>query len=205
MILDLGTENEDGSYSGTKIISTGIPAKICYERNTACDYYDTTLRYPAYNASKTLLENFENLKFDKIESGETITANAYHYNDIINTKPNNDKYTQGYGSIFLTNDAKSVHALGLDEANEIREKLGKERLSHDGAYTRVDMTSDGCISAAYPYWLFDMDGFGYVMYEIVDETGYTLTEGYAGIRPVVTLKDNIKFERNEMGVWQIKS
>lgn len=37
-ILDPGTKNSDGSYSGAKIISTGIPAKLYYRYNTGSDW-----------------------------------------------------------------------------------------------------------------------------------------------------------------------
>ena len=146
-ILDPGTKNSDGSYSGAKIISTGIPARLRYNSNikedTSGNYlkwwgtqeqtnkiYDTSVLsnnkegYPNRYATTGLLENFNNIpfiQFDKIEntSKEIFSPKYGKYENIglYFSIKNEEKEIDDTGKMFLTSKANSIHNLTLEEIN----------------------------------------------------------------------------------------
>ena len=127
-ILDPGTLNEDGSYSGTKIISTGVPALLYYHcisnidsSNTWWDIRDTS-QGSGIKAARGLenariaidtegvYRGFEAIIFEHKSS--RLTANKGGYTSINGT-------TSGdlTGAVFKTSQAESVATLTERDLN----------------------------------------------------------------------------------------
>lgn len=196
-ILDVGTKNIDGTYSNVKIISTLVPAKL------KTDNYEGT-QQPKYNY-EDLTENFEQLEFSS--SGQYINPDndiaKIEYYEII--KEGQDVGEETTGAIFkIDGIADKVTSLSRVELNKA---LGRE------------INSSEIIRDKDPYYLFDLkqtDKFYYNTLENNHKVSVTLEEkncgmllldsgklsdlstGFnviLGVRPVVTLKSNIKIEK----------
>lgn len=138
-ILDGGIPNGDGTYSGVKLISTGVPAKLYYQSKTATDgstigetnkpawwgteeqvrvlYGDTYANkgyiasgYPNYFAAAGLFKNFATIPFKT--SG---TYNEGSYKNI-----NGKTSGELTGAEFIATGASEVHNLTLEELNTAR-------------------------------------------------------------------------------------
>ena len=136
-ILDGGTKNADGTYSNVKLVSTGVPAKLYYDRTTNAGrdtngWWGTDVQvealygktysdagydynnggYPNRYAAAGLLKNFELIPFVK---GTSANANQGCYTKVNTTETGNIN-----GSIFKTAKASEVHNLTLEELNTAR-------------------------------------------------------------------------------------
>ncbi len=201
-ILDVETKNADGSYSGVKIISTGIPAKLYYNFQNPESWWGTEDQikelYGSIQASKQaknvcaatgLIKNFELLPLTANSSG---------------IKTGND---------FKTNKALELHNLTLIEMNNAINKINcnndrkKDELdefrNYDIFYLRgLKLFNFG--NSAYPrYWYatpnLDNDNDLYYCYE--NGSVNDISMGDLGIRPVITLNSDIYKEGN---IWKIK-
>lgn len=196
-ILDVGTKNIDGTYSNVKIISTLVPAKL------KTDNYEGT-QQPKYNY-EDLTENFEQMEFSN--SGKYMNPDndiaKIEYYEII--KEGQDVGDETTGAVFkIDGIADKVTSLSRVELNKA---LGR------------DVNSSEIIRDKDPYYLFDLkqtDEFYYNTLENNHKVSVTLEEkncemllldsgklsdlstGFnviLGVRPVVTLKSNIKIEK----------
>ena len=137
-VLDPGTDNGDGTVTGLKLISTGIPVKLNYNGNNinTKEYSETNpilgnwagntkqrekyankfnLSNNNYNnqyAAAGLYYNFKKIKFDQ---GINASQNEGCYNAV------NGKTTGTLSETeFIVGGAEEVHALTLAEINEAR-------------------------------------------------------------------------------------
>ena len=142
-ILDGGTPNGDGTYSGVKLIATGIPAKLYYSFETGTNgqtigdqnkpiwwgqkehvesLYGTKYSEAGYIASKSGYPNyyaaaglFKNFASIIFKKTDTPTWNEGGYR-AINGKTSGELS----GNEFLANGAEEVHNLTLEEMNRAR-------------------------------------------------------------------------------------
>ena len=141
-VLDKGTNNGDGTFSGIKLISTGIPAELNYSYRTIksieLDSKGTLGRwagnkeqrleytnkiglqgsqsYTSIYATAGMWYNFNKIKFNGIKDKEqSVAENEAAYISI-----NGKKDEVLSGEIFLTDKAKEAHALTLEELNIAR-------------------------------------------------------------------------------------
>ena len=143
-VLDPGTRNDDGTYSGVKLISTGIPVGINLENSinnnnswwgtkedlkdiygNLADEIDTKENADYYYMAAGLRKHFEKILFVSKEDNE----HTGYYKKI------NDKYTEEItGVIFKTEKAKEVHSLTLEEFYHACGDVGRpENLKVDAA------------------------------------------------------------------------
>ena len=226
-VLDPGEENPDGTYSGVKLISTGVPANLYYSYSTIKNYErdgsignwagDDTQREsylelfkPAnrvesdYNvyAAAGLYSNFGLIKFTL---GENPSANVGGYKTI-NGKTS--EYVTGE-EFKVGEKAEEVHNLTLKELNEARgesETSTTSTSSKDGAtglfYLRGlnEFGYSSSISSG-SYWLASPHtSAGSPDYlRCVNDDGYILNGRGSthGVRPVVSLKSKIQIEEIE--------
>ncbi len=137
-VLDPGTDNGDGTVTGLKLISTGIPVKLNYNGNDVNnkEYSETNpilgnwagntkqreeyakkfnLSNNNYNnqyAAAGLYYNFKKIKFDK---GINASQNEGCYNAVNGKNTGTLSETE-----FIAGGAEEVHALTLAEINEAR-------------------------------------------------------------------------------------
>ena len=226
-VLDPGEENPDGTYSGVKLISTGVPANLYYSYSTIKNYErdgsignwagDDTQREsylelfkPAnrvesdYNvyAAAGLYSNFGLIKFTQ---GESPSANVGGY-----------KKVNGKTSEYVTGEefkvgekAEEVHNLTLKELNEARgesETSTTSTSSKDGAtglfYLRGLNEFGYSSSSSCPYWLASPYAFAGGdtddLWLVLGDGYFSCSYDYAyGVRPVVSLKSKIQIEEIE--------
>lgn len=183
-VLDPGTENEDGTYTGTKIISTGLPANI--KRGTvdmeSISWAGTSEQITAY-ANKFYASSSSS-------NNNMYTAAGLYYNFgkiVFNQGSSPSAETGGYieingktsGSLeeteFLVDGAIEVHNLTLYELNEARnKKTGATTygLNHadSNSVSAITDTNDAAIG------LFKLNGLeGKFNYTAKDTSGYILS------------------------------
>ena len=155
-ILDPGTRNGDGTYSNTKLITTGIPMKLYYnsQQNPATtsnqnskwwgtyeqvnERYGLSLTswvssYSRYFAAYGLEYNFESVPFSATTN---TTKNKGYYTSITN----DEATSTTTGAIFLNSTSESVHAVTVEEMN-------KELNSVNGNTNRTE-TKLGTVNAS---------------------------------------------------------
>ena len=138
-VLDPGTENADGTYSGVKLISTGVPANLYYNSSTIKNYKrdgnignwagDDTQRQsylelfkPANRvesdnnvyAAAGLYSNFGLIKFTP---GKSPSANVGGYIEINGKTSETNEYVTGE-EFKVEGIAEEVHNLTLKELNQ---------------------------------------------------------------------------------------
>ena len=160
-ILDPGTKNADGSYSGAKIISTGIPARLYYYHNRAYDgstinennkpswwgtreqvaeLYDSTHADAGYIYESDTSGGYPNYyaatglfkNFASIPF-EQKTSNLTYNKGGYASIINNGNQASGEitGEIFKTEKASEVHNLTLAELNKAINKINGSNRSED--------------------------------------------------------------------------
>ena len=160
-ILDPGTKNVDGSYSGAKIISTGIPARLYYYYNRAYDgstinennkpswwgtreqvaeLYDSTHADAGYIYESDTSGGYPNYyaatglfkNFASIPF-EQKTSNLTYNKGGYASIINNGNQASGEitGEIFKTEKASEVHNLTLAELNKAINKINGSNRSED--------------------------------------------------------------------------
>ena len=222
-VLEPGVDNGDGTVTGLKLISTGIPAELYYYYNNvktleyngeqgkwagnaeqreqyAMEYYSSSSNdnYDMY-AAAGLRYNFGKIKFSKLPS-------AFYNNGVY--KKVNEK-TSGFLSEteFLAEGAEEVHNLTLAELNEARGESDLESVSSvdinsggEGLFYLRGLNKYGYTnSTTLYYWLASPTPYGSYNLRYVDYNG---SVGYAnnltfGVRPVVSLPANFQVERTE--------
>lgn len=238
-ILKPGYKNEDGTYSGVKLISTGIPAKLNYDSETVKNYkYDGTIGKWAGTVTQLAAyrSNFYGPREDYYPN--IIAASGLYYNfgkipftqgisPIINTggftKINNKTSGSLTEDEFLAKGEKiegtEVHNLTIYELNEARnKKAGADSfaLNQPDETTfgnRVTTENDAAIGLFYlkglnkfnfnisemRYWLASPSNvYGNIIF-YMNENGVFYGNYYNanmtfGVRPVVSLKDNVTLE-----------
>jgi hypothetical protein len=224
-ILYPGNKNNDGSYSGATIISTGVPAKLYYHYSTnagnanngwwGTDTQVTTLFtatyaigysiYPSRYAAAGLQENFASIP---LTGGATsTTANKGYYTSI-----NNSTSAVNGGVFIISGKASEVHNLTLAELNTARgesETSITSTLSKDADtglfYLRGLAGNYGyTLRTTCYYWLASPGTNTYYNLKYVDSSGncsYSVYDSTYGVRPVVSLSSDIY----KVGdIWKIK-
>ena len=222
-VLDPGSDNGDGTVTGLKLISTGIPAKLYYDsthikskeyngeygnwagnaeqrERYASEYYASTSNdnENMYGAAG-LRYNFGKIKFSQ---GTTANDNEGCYIKVNGKTSGNLSETE-----FLTEGAEEVHNLTLTELNEAR---GNSDLTNttstatkDGAkglfYLRELNKYNYNSSQAPWYWLASPDDrYPEVLWYVnhFGAMGY-VAEYTNGVRIVVSLSSNFQVEETE--------
>ena len=193
-VLNPGTDNGDGTYTGLKLISTGIPAKLYYsyydiknkgnngdygnwagnaeQRERYANEYYASSSNDNYNmyAAAGLRYNFGKIKFSQ---GTSAAANEGYYTKV------NGKTSGNLSEIeFLTEGAEEVHNLTLAELNEARGKSDLEitgsvstNTGATGLFYLRGLNKYNYNSSSTPYyWLASpnpgsADGLRYVFYD----------------------------------------
>ena len=213
-ILDPGTKINETTYSGTKLVSTGIPALINHHWNAGGEaslWWDSA-GTTNVDAAKGLQNNFEKITF--INSSDISTENKGCYLKI-NQKTSGDLK----GNVFKTGKASKVSNLTLEELNEARKLESLE-------YSTTTRQKDGDIGLFYMQNLekenseYKYNGSTAVQYCLA--TPYNLSSTFGslwfvnqgggitaddkvhvfGVRPVITLNSNIS--KNGEGKWVIQ-
>ena len=222
-VLNPGTDNGDGTYTGLKLISTGIPAKLYYyypniknkENNGdygnwagnaeqreryANEYYSSSSNdnYNMYAASG-LRYNFEKIKFTQ---GTTSSKNEGYYTKVNGKTSGNLSETE-----FLTGGAEEVHNLTLAELNEAR---GESNLK-DSSSVSTNTGATGLfhlkglnkynynLSSTSNYWLASPHPNSTDYLRFVYFTGNIGSNSSSafGVRPVVSLPSSFQVEETE--------
>ena len=221
-VLNPGTDNGNGTVTGLKIISTGIPAGLCYDADFiknrennglfgnwagnveqrekyANDYYTSgSIDNENMYASAGLRYNFGKIKFSQ---GVKAKANEGYY-----TKVNEKISGELAEGEFLQGGGEEVHNLTLAELNQAR---GVNDLSSiksvslkdgaDGLFYLRGLEKYGYDSSSKPYyWLAFPDNIRATHLECMQYIGETLATNYrtCGIRPVVSLPSDFKVEES---------
>ena len=178
-ILDVGTKNADGSYSGAKIISTGVPAKLHYNGSIAYNgstisnsnvptWWGTveqvrTLYGDTYADAGYIYESKGYPKFfataGLLKNFESIPFEAKTNNLTPNkggyAAINNGKAATGdiTGTIFKTGKASEVHNVTLAEINKAEGSTTRSSVTSDLFYLRRLNKYGYSTSVSPDYWL----------------------------------------------------
>ena len=221
-VLNPGTDNGDGTYTGLKLISTGIPAKLYYyypniknkenngeygnwagnaeQRERYANEYYSSGSNDNYNmyAASGLRYNFEKIKFTQ---GTTSSGNEGYYTKVNGKTSGNLSETE-----FLTGGAEEVHNLTLAELNEARESnlenIGSVSINDraTGLFYLRGLNKYNYNSSSDPYyWLASPDTYHTDALRIVDYYGsiYSTYNNTSGVRPVVSLPSSFQVEETE--------
>ena len=222
-VLNPGTDNGDGTYTGLKIISTGIPAKLYYQYNSiknkenngeygnwagnaeqreryANEYYSSGSNdnYNMYAASG-LRYNFEKIKFTQ---GTTSSENEGYYTKVNGKTSGNLSETE-----FLTGGAEEVHNLTLAELNETRGGSNlvtpapvNTNTGATGLFYLRGLNKYNYNSSSTPYYCLASPDPNYA-YDLrgVSYNGYIkyYDNDTFGVRPVVSLPSSFQVEETE--------
>ncbi len=207
-ILDLGTYNEQTkTYSGTKLISTGIPIFWNKAIDIENDWYGdtgTTSERVAYG----LIENFSKIPISQLEKGTNVAGGQTYYWEPIENKQPSSEYNADTAAILLTDKAKKISNLTFKELNKLRHgDQYNESLANDT--TRVSLENHILCKysnkADFNYWLATPAQENYMWIMLGWQgTMDTRTWYNIGLRPVITLKDGIKINKVSNGVWGIE-
>ena len=226
-VLDPGTENQDGTFNGVKLISTGLPVNLYFSSSKIKDIETdgSTIGRWAGNAKQRqeyadkfyiaknddinnenmyaaagLYYNFELIKFTRVDLPEINNQGGYKQ---IRNKTNEDIS----GKEFIVEGvAEEVHNLTLEELNKARNKKSKSK----ECIRNIDEPR-GLLN------LKNLSEYGYnsdILYHYFLATPYSRNKGkllfvdsllnditFIGnrmsVRPVVTLKSNIKINKTE--------
>ena len=222
-VLDPGIKNDDGTISGLKLISTGIPAKLNYRYSSIKsmeyngeygnwagnleqrkkyeeEYYESTSseNENMYGAAG-LRYNFGKIKFTQ---GTEANVNEGIYIEVNGKTSGNLSETE-----FLVEGAEEVHNLTLAELNEARGETDLESINS------IDVNSGG----EGLFYLRGLNKYGYTINNTpyywlaapASTTEYSLRRvGYTGnienissytngVRPVVSLPSNFRIEETD--------
>ena len=224
-VLDPGTENVDGTYSGVKLISTGVPANLDYtginisdketdgstigkwagnaeQRKKYADEFYTSISNDVDNmyAAAGLYYNFGLIKFVQ---GSNSEDNVGEYKQI------GDKSGEDIsGKEFIVGGvAEEVHNLTLAELNKARGSSNLESASGTngnegvtGLFYLKGLNNFGYSSSVSSYyWLASPDSSNRTALWYVHDNGNIYDHGgnKYGLRPVVSLKSNIQITEVE--------
>ena len=222
-VLDPGSDNGDGTVTGLKLISTGIPSKLYYNYSSirnkenngeygnwagdteqreryANEYYASSSNdeYSMY-AAAGLRYNFGKIKFSQ---GTSAAANEGYYTKVNGKTSGNLSETE-----FLTGGAEEVHNLTLAELNEARGEsdlettgsvstnTGATGLFHLRGLNKYNYNS----SSTSSYWLASPDpDTTYNLSNVSYSGDINGTSGTMfGVRPVVSLPSSFQVEETE--------
>ena len=218
-VIDTGTKNKDGTYSGIKLISTGLPINLHYYfysiKNLKTD--GKTIGNWAGNEEQRANYIKENNSSQDIESYNIYGASGLYYNfEFVKFRPTDGKRvgnqgeykeingkTQGEitGKDFIKeNIAQDVSILTLKQLNKVKSNLEKENIEAKGLTELNELEDYGYKNNSnnLTYWLASP----------YEETQDALAYTYRGIgwsnnnveylRPVITLKPLTQEELNEI-------
>ena len=223
-VLNPGTDNGDGTYTGLKLISTGIPAKLDY-RSSGIKKKENNGEYGNWAGNAEQRERYAN---EYYSSGSNDNENMYAaaglrynfgkiefsqgtsiivYNEGYYTKVNGKTRGNLSETEFLIEGAEEVHNLTLAELNEARGESNLESTSsvstNTGAiglfYLRgLNKFNYKSISNPY-YWLASpypgsTNTLSYVHY---DGSIHNYNTSTFGVRPVVSLPSSFQVEETE--------
>ena len=223
-VLDPGTENTDGTYSGVKLISTGVPANLNYYskeiKNKETDG-KTPGKWAGEAKQRQDYKDKFNLPNSRSDNNMYAAAGLYYNFELINflqgsnSERNEGTYKQILGNIegeitgkeFRVEEmTQSVHNLTLEEINEARGKKATDTSnvhSYDGAtglfYLR-NLSEYGYDTSKNPYyWLTSPYNSNIYSLWSVSSGGEIITNdsGRFGVRPVVSIKSNVSIEKIE--------
>ena len=174
-VLDLGTENADGTRNGVKLISTGIPAQLYYHNKNISSavwkgsatqaanyrtkfYGSSSDKNPNMLYASGLYYNFRSIVFSKGTS--TSTTNTGFYTEVKGQTSGNLSSTA-----FIADGATEVHNLTLDELNDARNKKAgrvlyalKNDADGSSSQTKISTSND---AAKGLFYLRDLNKYGY--------------------------------------------
>lgn len=226
-VLETGQNNGDGTYTGVKLISTGIPAILYYSQTTIRDKEfdgvygnwagDETQRdtyadlfWSSYNnnnnnknmyAVSGLYFNFAKIRFSReLDQDEFPNSNEGYYINI-------NGQTEGElgETAFLKEGATRVYNLTLAELNLAR---GEEDLrstnslsAEDGAQGLFELNGlkeyGYNEESRYDYALASPSNTNSAIYYVSEWYGIDEISGVVGVRPVVELPDNFPIEKTK--------
>ena len=225
-VLDTGTKDENtNKYTGVKLISTGIPVKLNYSHSTnmgnvnngwwgtdaqvseifgsshANGYTNNINDY----CSAGLRQNFRLIPFS---NGNSANANEGFFKKV------NNKTTSFSGDEFLISSvASEIHNLTLEELNRARNANSEDvstTQNNDaapGLFCLLDLSQYDYTSSTECYYWIASPNYASNYYIWI---AYSLSHHYIdpnqsyGLRPVITLKDNIKFVSTGDNSYRIK-
>lgn len=230
-ILNPGTKtivNGVTEYSGTKIVSTGVPGILNYQSWMTGTWWGNTGNKNA-KAIYGMKYNFKSIPF---VANTSPSVNKVGYKSITNSNPTDITNTAN-GSIFITNKAvinddtittgdtqiESIHVITLEELNIARSLNATSITSTattDGAtglFYLANLANENSAylyttSTNYYYWLSSRYGTSVFNVEYMNYSGEfgglngtNDDYGTYGIRPVITLNSNIYKEGD---IWKIR-
>ena len=226
-VLETGTNNGDGTYTGLKLISTGIPAQLYYVKTTITDKeYNgaygnwagnesqrnayAELFWSSYNdnndnqnmyAAAGLYYNFTKIRFSReLDQDEYPNENEGYYINI-----NGQTEGELEETAFLKDGAIGVHNLTLAELNIAR---GENDLRSTSAIT-ADDGAKGLFQLSaleeygynnenmWDYFLASPHTSSNALYYTSNWFGITPIIGISAVRPVIELPDNYQVEKIE--------
>ena len=226
-VLDPGTDNGDGTVTGLKLISTGIPVKLNYNGNNinTKEYSETNpilgnwagntkqreeyankfnLSNNNYNKQYTaagLYYNFKKIKFDQ---GINASQNEGCYNAVNGKNTGTLSETE-----FIAGGAEEVHALTLAEINEARgesdltntplnENSGAKGLFYLTALEDYGYTKTN-MSTSPKYFLASPVIGNTISLNCVDDKGQLTSMFFEnyGVRTVISLPPDFEVEKVE--------
>ena len=222
-VLNPGTDNGDGTVSGLKLISTGIPLNLNYQNNSIKNI-ENNGEYGNWAGNATQREQYikEN-HISSINNYNSMYAAAglrYNFGKIKFSQGTSSNENEGYYSQvngktseilieeeLLKGGGEEVHNLTLAELNEARgesnltsttrtnEKDGATGLFYLKALNKYNYNSN----SSQNYWLSSQypPATGYLGYVSSDgNIGGSQNNTY-GIRPVISLPNNFRIEEIE--------
>ncbi len=196
-ILDVGTRNEDGSYSGAKIISTGVPASLYFGYNIQDKSW--------WGTSEEAMQLYG-------KTGDCYLASAGLFKKFksISLTTNTEELKKGEDFV-KTDKASDVHNLTLSEINTaFNKKNNATRASNclndisDDLFKLINLNAYKVKNVVAYYWycgdkktssgdsLGALAGTGVFAYS---------NNSLYGVRPVVTLTKDIY---KDNGIWKIR-
>lgn len=222
-VLETGTNNGDGTYTGLKLISTGIPARLNYQQQTIenkeyngvygnwagnenqRNAYADLFWASSNNNNKNmyvvagLYYNFAKIRFSReLNQDEYPNDNEGYY---ININGQTESELEETG--FLKGGATKVYNLTLAELNTAR----GESDSHSTNTLNADDGAKGLFQLAgleeygyddetiWDYVLASPHSSNNAIYVVNDWLGIDYSSGVYGVRPVVELPDNFQVEK----------
>ena len=218
-VLNPGTDNGDGTYTGLKLISTGIPAKLCVSVYNIKDK-ENNGEYGKWAGNAEQRERYANEYYARFNFDKNIYTAAglrYNFGKIKFSQGTSAAINEGYytkvngktsGNLsekeFLTEGAEEVHNVTLAELNEVAGYNDLEttmQFSFSGGL--IDLRElnkynyDSNTEANY--WLASPLHNNSDFLHYLDERKFPFydSSGILGVRPVVSLPSSFQVEETE--------
>jgi len=206
-IFSVGPKDINGNYTRVKIISTGIPINLFFQTGVENSWWDEDKTKDVISRIAYGLEhNFESITLRKTNSPGDGQC-GYSKITIGNIEQTEETTTE----IFKTDQATAVKCMTVPEIetafNEWKESTGNKNAfiwNWDLFYLKL-LTQYNYTSNTKPeYWLATKSTSGnqYISYANPYGSFSDAWVGKYGVRPVVTLKNSIKYD-DSLNVWTI--